>query len=293
VIIMGWKTQVLADWDQAGIADTDTGKTVKLPQALIGNIQIVLQGTGGSGTIALDTDPTMITRVKVKSDKGYVYDATGTQIRAIARKLLGTIPTITNGTGAHSLLEIPLYFGRKRRDRRLMLPLQNSTVRTMEVSFGTLIATTAFATGTVKMSVVIEYWVGALPSGYRGFIGWKEVEDKATGTGKAVFELFQGEKVAGLLIEVVTITTVRQVTLTDKKESFVWGKINWRDLMNRDNTENDKETPETTWAVWDFWDDEDDLPDVPDLSKVAEPVLTIERGATTTVSGVIQGILFD
>lgn len=289
----GWKTQVLADWDQAGIADTDTVKTVKLPQALIGNLQVVLQGTGGSGTIALDTDPTMITRVKIKTDKGYVLDATGTQLRAIARKLLGTIPTVTNGTGAHSLLEVPIYFGRKRRDRRLMLDLRNSTVRSMEINFGTLIATTAFATGTVKMSVMIEEWVGSQPSGYKGFIGWKEVEDKATGTGKAIFELFQGEKCAGLLIEVATITTVRQVTLTDKKESFVWGKINWRDLMNRDNTESDKETAETTWAVWDFWDEEDDLADVPDLSKVAEPVLTIERGATTTVTGAIQGILFD
>lgn len=290
---MGWKPQVLEDWDQQGVADSATLSTVKLPKALIGNIVLNLNGTGGSGTIALDTDPTLITRVKIKTDKGYVFDMTGTQIRRLARKLCRTIPTVTEATGAFSQLVVPVYFGRKPRDRRLMLDLRNSNVRTMEISYGTLIATTAFATGTVVLSVYVEEWVGSLPSGYKGFIGWKEVEDKATGTGKATFELFEGEKCAGLLIEVATITTVRQVTLSDKKMTYIWGRINWRDIMNRDNFESDKETAETTWGVWAFWDDEDDLTDVPDLGKVTDPVCMIERGTTTTVTGVIEGILYD
>lgn len=290
---MGWKTQVLAKWDQQGLADGDTLKTLTLPQALIGNINITLFGTGGSGTVALDTDPSMITRVKIKTKKGYQYDLTGHQARILARKLCRTIPTVTNGTGAHSELNVPIYFGRKPRDRRLMLDLLEDNIRSMEISFGTLIATTAFATTTVKMTITCEIWVGAKPSGYKGFIGWKEVEDKATGTGKGVFDLFKGVKVAGLLIEVATITTVRQVTLSDLEESYIWGKINWRDLMNRDNWESDKATAETTWAIWAFWDDEDDLTDMPDLSKVGDPILSIERGATTSVTGLIQGILYD
>lgn len=290
---MGWKTQVLAKWDQQGIADGDTLKTLTLPKALIANILITLFGTGGSGTPALDTDPSMITRVKIKTKKGYQYDATGHQIRTIARKICGTIPTVVNATSDHTELNVPIYFGRKPRDRRLMLNLLEDNIRSMEINFGTLIATTAFATGTVKMSITCEMWEGAKPSGYKGFIGWKEVEDKATGTGKTTFDLFKGEKVAGLLIEVATITTVRQITLSDNKETFIWGKINWRDLMNRDNWEADKATAETTWAIWAFWDEEDDIPTVPDLSKVSEPILSIERGVTTTILGLVQGSLFD
>lgn len=290
---MGWKTQVLAKWDQQGLADGDTLKTLTLPKALIACIIITLFGTGGSGTPALDTDPSMITRVKVKTKKGYQYDVTGHQARILARKICGTIPTVTNATGAHSELNVPLYFGRKPKDRRLMLDLLEDNIRSLEINFGTLIATTAFATTTVKMTVTCVMWVGGKPSGYKGFIGWKEVEDKATGTGKATFDLFKGEKVAGFLIEVVTITSVRQVTLSDTKESFIWGKMNWRDLLNIDNWESNKATAETTWAIWAFWDDEDDVSTVPDLSKVGEPILSIERGVTTTVTGLIQGTLFD
>lgn len=290
---MGWKRQVLAKWDQNGLADADTSKSLTLPKALIACILITLFGTGGSGTIALDTDPTMITRVKVKTKKGYQYDATGTQIRAIARKICGTIPTVVEATGAHSELNVPIYFGRKPRDRRLMLDLTEDNIRSLELNFGTLIATTAFATTTAKLTISVDYWVGSKPSGYKGFIGWKEVEDKATGTGKGVFDLFKAVKVAGLLIEVATITTVRQVTLSDMEESFIWGKMNWRDLLNIDNWESDKATAETTLAIWAFWDDEDDVSDVPDLSKVGDPILSIERGATTTVTSLVQGILYD
>lgn len=288
---MGWKPQVLEKWDQQGVGDSETLKIITLPKAIIANILIVLFGTGGSGTVALDTDPTMITRIKLKTDKGYVLDMTGTQARAIARKICGTIPTVTEATGAHSELDVPIYAGRKPRDKKLMFDLRNDSVRQLEISFGTLIATTAFATTTVKLTINIVEWVGALPAGYKGFIGYREVEDKATGTGKAIFELLKGEKVACFLIEVATITTVRQVTLTDDKGSFVWAKENWRDIMNRDNWESDKETAETTWAVWSFYDEDEDLCDIPDLNKVSEPLLTIERGATTTVTGLVQGSL--
>lgn len=290
---MGWKRQVLGKWDQQGLADGDVLKTLTLPKALIACVLIILHGTGGASGVALETDPTLVTRVKVKTKKGYQYDATGTQIRAIARKLTGTIPTVTNADGAHSLLNIPLYFGRKPRDRRLMLDLTDDNIRSLEINFGTLIAATAFATTTAKLTITVDYWVGAKPSGYKGFIGWKEVEDKATGTGKAIFDLFKGVKLAGLLIEVATITTIRQVTLSDLEESYIWGKINWRDLLNLDNTESDKATAETTLAIWSFWDDEDDLTDLPDLSKVGDPILSIERGATTSVTSLVQGIHYN
>jgi len=288
-----WKETVLTDYDEAGISDSATIEVVKLPQALISAIHIRLSGTGGSGTIALDTDPTLITRVKIKTSKGYVVDATGTQLRTLARKITGTIPKVGNNTDAYSELVIPIYSGRKVKDKALMLDILNDVVRQMEISFGTLIATTAFATGTVRLSINIVEWIGDKPKQYKGYLGFKEVEDKATGTGKATFELFQGNKLAGLLIEVVTITTVRQVTVSDKKESIQFAKANWRDILNKDNSENDKETAETTWAHWEFYDEGEELEALPDLSKVSDPVCTIERGTTTTVTGVIQQELYE
>jgi len=288
---MGWKETVLADYNQKGISDTATLDVVKLDKGVYSGIQIRLNGTGGAGTIALDTDPTLITRVKLKTDKGYIIDATGTQLRVLSRKKTGTIPTVTNATGAYSQLVIPIHFGRKPKDKALMLDIRNSNVRQIEISFGTLIATTAFATGTVKLSVSVLEWVGALPPEYKGCLGFKEVEDKATGTGCATFELFQGNKLAHLLIEVVTITTVAEVTVADKKLTVIFAKKQWRDVLNADNYENDKETAETTWADWEFYDDDESLVDLPDLGKISDPVCLIERGTTTTVTGVIQGEL--
>jgi len=100
---MGWKPRVLEKFDQHGIGDSETSHIITLPKAIIGNIVLTLFGTGGSGTPALDTDPTMIKRVKLKTDKGYVEDVTGTHLRTIARKICGTIPTVTNATGAHRI----------------------------------------------------------------------------------------------------------------------------------------------------------------------------------------------
>jgi len=282
---MGWKRTVLADYDQSGIADGATLAVIKLPKSVISAIHLRLSGTGGSGTPAVDD---LIATLKVKTDKGYVTDLRSEDAHALALKKCGTHSTVTNATGAYSATDQHLYFGRKPRDRALMLNLLNSNIRSLELTFGTLVATTAWATGTVVLTVTLEEWVGALPSEYKGFLSEKEVESKATGTGKTVFELFQGNKLAGALITISAIATVRQVTVSDKKESVSFGKVNFRDLLNLDNMEAHKDTVETLIAHWQFYDEELNLTQLPDLSKVSDPILALERGATTTTSRVVQ-----
>jgi len=279
---MPWKTTVLTDYDEKGIADSATIEIVKLPQAVISAIHMRLSGTGGSGTPAVDN---LLATTKIKTEKGYVFDMRSADMHVLARKKCGRKPTITNASGAYTSVNHSIYFGRFPKDKALMMNLMNSNVRQMELTFGTLIATTAWATGTVKLTITIEEWLGA--NEIKGFLGAKEVEDKATGTGKCTFELFQGGKLAGLLINVGTITTIRQVTIGDKKESVIFGKANFRDLLNIHNIEFlNIDAVETLYAYWSFLDKKD-IADLP-LLTMSDPVVTIERGATTSTTRLVQ-----
>jgi len=282
---MPWKRAVLADWDEGAIGDSDTTKAIKLPQALISSIHLRLSGTGGSGTPAVDN---LIATAKVKTEKGYIFDMRSEDMHLLARAISGRKPDITNATSAYSATNHFIYFGRKPRDKALMLDLRNSNVRLLELTFGTLIATTAFATGTVKLTVTIDEWVGNPPPQYKGFMSCKEVENKATGTGKAVFELFSGNKLMGLFINIGTITTIRQVTISDKRESVVFGKVNFRDLVAEHNHYFRPDTAETVNALWALWDNSDNFDTLLPVLSMADPVCSIERGSTTSTSRVVQ-----
>ena len=282
---MGWKTTLLEDYDEKGIADNQTLEVVKLPPSIISSIHVRLSGTGGSGTPAVDN---LISQIKIKTAKGYIFDMRSADMQALAKAKTGRKPQIINATSAYSQTCHNIYFGRYPRDKSLMLNLQNDNVRIMEISFGSLIGNNAFATGTVRLTVTIDEWIGALPSGYRGFFSQKEVEDKATGTGKATFELFSGNKLAGLLINIGTIDTVRQITVSDKSLTTIFAKANLRDLLNKVNSENiNVDALETNYVYWIFYDKEKDLVELPILS-MSDPVCMIERGTTTTTSRVVQ-----
>ena len=286
---MGFIPFVLQAYSQQIVADTGA-PTIKIPEGVYGDIQIRLSGTGGSGTVVLNTDPTLITRLKLKKGSQYLVDATGTQLRALARNKNGCIPTVTVATSAYSELVVPVYFGRYARDKSgLFIAGQNCQI---ELTYGTLIATTAFATGTVCITVFGSQWVGALPPEYKGAMGCMEVEDKATGTLRAIWDLHTGRKTFGFLIEVVTITTVRQVRIQNSDSKPVLAESEWRDILNSDNYEQNKETAETTLAVWKFYNEVGALEELLDLSILRNPQLVMERGATTTVTCMNQLDLF-
>lgn len=284
-----WKRTVLVDWDEGAIADATTTQNVKLPQAIIGAIHLRLSGTGGAGTPAVDD---LITEMKVKTEKGYIHDMLSADQHVLTRALSGRQPIVTNASGAYTQTTHTLYFGRYPRDTKYMLDLRNSNVRQIELSFGTLIATTAWATGTVVLTVTIDEWVG--DASILGTYGWKLVESRATGTGKTVFDLYQGYRCVGMLINIGTITTIRQCTLGDKKESVIFSKANFRDLLNLHNSENNVDTAETVYALMKFFGDggDSEIQNYPDLGKLSDPAFSIERGATTSTTRIHQGMLF-
>lgn len=284
----GFKKSVLVDWDQGAIADAATSQIVKLPQALISAIHIRLSGTGGSGTPAVDD---LITELKVKTDKNYIYDMLSADCHVLEKHLLGTQPTVTNASGAYTETNHSIYFGRFVRDQSYMLDLRSSNVRQLELSFGTLIASTAWATGTVVLTVTIDEFIGQ--PALKGCIGWKLVDNKVTGTGVIPFDLYQGYVTVGILCYVGTITTVRNCILSDKKKSVIFALANFRDLMNQGNAEDNTATADSLYALMKFWGDEGDPTPTqfPDLSMLSDPAFIIDRGTTTTTTRVHQGIL--
>ena len=283
---MAWNRHVLSKWDEAGIADGDTSKIIELPQGLYSAIYMRLSGTGGAGTPAVDD---LIATIKVKTDKGYIFDMRSADCLILARALTGRKPTITNATGAYTETNQTLYFGRKPRDKALMLDIRSSNVRQVELTFGTLIASTAFATGTVKLTVTVDEWVGNPPPELRGFISTKVVEDKATGTGKTVFDLFKGNKLAGILVTIGTITTVRQVRVGTDKIPDLFGVMNFRDLVNLHNAENNVDTAETLNALWEMPSLSENLDQLPNLNEPnTDYNVELERGTTTTTSRLNQ-----
>jgi hypothetical protein len=283
---MGWNRHVLSKWDETGIADGDTTKIIELPQGVYASIYMRLSGTGGAGTPAVDA---MIATCKVKTDKGYILDLRSADMQKLARALTGRIPTITNASGAYTETSQVFYFGRFVRDKALMLDIRSSNVRQIELTFGTLIAATAWATGTVKLTVMVDEWIGSLPAGYRGFISAKEVENKTTGTGKAVFDLFSGNKLAGIFLNIGTITTIRQVRIGTDKIPDLFGVMNFRDLVNQHNAENNVDTAETVDALWRMPGYSEDLDQLPNLNaNNTDYNVELERGATTSTSRLVQ-----
>jgi hypothetical protein len=283
----GWKDFVHPQFKAQVVGDTGAeARSIQIPRGIYSSLYIRLSGTGGSGTVAIDTDPTLITRVRVKKSGNLIVDATGTQLRAVARHKQGTIPTVSENTSAYSELIVPIFFGRKLKDKAAMLVADENT--RLEMDFGTLVASTAFATGTITISITGVQWIGSIPGAYRGCMTFIEVEDKATGTGRAVYDLIEGRKLASLMIEVATITTVTTVSLSAKSGEPVFMQTEWRDVLNASNFTNDVETAETTLGFIDFYGNDPEIEDLPSLAAIPDPVLVIERGATTTVTAVVQ-----
>jgi len=282
---MPWNRHVLSKWDEAGVADGDTSKIIELPKGIYAAVYLRLAGTGGAGAVAIDD---YIATCKVKTDKGYIVDMRSADMLKLARAITGRKPTITNGAGVYSETNQSYYFGRKERDKCLLSDIRNSNVRQIELTFAALIAATGFATGTVKLTVMVDEWVGELPAQCIGFIGAKEVENKATGTGKTTFDLNKGNKLAGIYLNIGTITTVRQVRIGTDKIPDLFGAMNFRDILNLHNAQNNVDTVETLDALWSMYNLGEALDQLPNLNSDSDFIVELERGVTTTTSRLVQ-----
>lgn len=281
---MSWQHSVIKD--EVAIADSDTSYSCDLPRSgHIAAILIRLAGTGGSGTPNVEP---LVTRIVVSaSGPSETYaDATGVQINKRAKQLLSTPPPITNASGAATNANYYVMFGRKLRDKRLMLPASKHGTLQLRLSFGTLIATTAFATGTVKLTIETIEWIGAAPAEYAGCCKTVQYTALATGTGDTEIELPEGNLLDTLILNVSDATTVDDLVLgiDNKKETPFAAKFDW--LLKRNTAMYDFATAETLYAYMDIMYEGADRAGAIDQALEMNPSrsykLYISRGSTTT-----------
>jgi len=281
---MAWQHSVIKD--EITLADTDTSYSCDLPRAgHIAALLVRLAGTGGAGTPAVEA---LVSRIVVSaSGPSETYaDATGPQINKRAKQLLSTTPPILNATGAATNANYFVMFGRKLRDKRLMLPARKHGTLQLRLSFGTLIAATAFATGTVRLTVEVIEWVGDPPAEFIGCCKTVQYTTLATGTGDTEIELPEGNLLDTLIVNFSAVTTVDDLVLgiDNKKETPFAAKYDW--LLTQNTSMYDFATAETLFAFIDMMYEGADRAGAIDQALTMAPTrsykLHISRGATTT-----------
>lgn len=139
--------------DGQAIADADTSVTINLPRSnRICEVSTILRGTGGSGTVVCEG---LITKMEIIADGvSHLIDATNQQLRDIAQmRNGGQRDEIVNATSAATRVVTNVKMGRYKHDPSMMIPAYLFSTLQLKLTFGTLIHTTAFATGTVKLDV--------------------------------------------------------------------------------------------------------------------------------------------
>lgn len=281
---MSWQHSVIKD--EIAVADADTSYSCDLPRGgHIAALLLRLAGTGGAGTPAVEP---LITRIVVSgSGPSETYaDATGVQLNKRAKQLLSTPPVVLNATGAATHANYAVMFGRKLRDKRLMLPARKHGTLQLRLSFGTLIAATAFATGTVKLTVEVIEWVGDPPAEFVGCCKTVQYTALATGTGDTDVELPEGNLLDTLIVIFSAVTTVDDLVLgiDNKKETPYAVKYSW--LVDANTVMYDFATAETLYAFMDLMYEGADRAGAIDQALAMAPErsykLYVSRGATTT-----------
>lgn len=286
---MVFKEERIKDADSIG--DTDTSYECDLPKALISALHLRIHGTGGATSVALAY--TMITNVRIDTDgnDGKPLDLSSAQLARRAGILEGIPPAPTSADGAYSQIPLPIYFGTKAKDKRLMLDLRGCSKRKLKLTFDTdLIDAARFAAGAPKFTLIAMVWVGAVPPEYMGHIRQEQVLSQATGTGDLGpwydLPLHKDGKLAFMDITVSAVTTVENVELTAKNDSIHLINEHIRDIINRMNVERHLDTALTLTAYYDwmFLDRyETQVDELPIVGLLGESTkLVIERGATTT-----------
>jgi len=272
--------------DAVVIADASISHTCKLPRsAFIAAIFIRLYGTGGASGVALDD---LITGVSVKaSAPSETYlDLDSDELRLRAKQLLSIAPGVTNADGAASELNLLALFGRKICDKRLMLDAAKHGTLQLTLSFGTLIAATAFATTTVRLDIEIIQWTESKPSEYKGCIKGMHWTNIVTGTGWKDIALPEGNSYDTICALFSAATTVDEIVfgVDNKKQTPIHTK--YQNLLEMMTLMYEWATAETVQLIIDFCyvstDRSGDLDAAYPAPKDHEYSLHIFRGTTTT-----------
>jgi len=272
--------------DAVVIADAATSYTCDLPRsAFISSIFIRLYGTGGSGTPSVSD---LITKVNIKSSapSETYLDLDSDELRLRVKQLLSIEPSVVNATGAATELNLIALFGRKLCDKRLMLDAAKHGTLQLTLSFGTLIATTAWATTTVRLDIEIIQWTEAKPSEYVGCIKGLHWTDIVTGTGWKDIALPQGNSYDTICAVFSAITTVDEIIfgVDNKKQTPIQTKT--CNLLEMMTLMYEWATAETVQLILDFCYEstnrEGNLDAAYPAPKGHDYSLHVDRGSTTT-----------
>jgi hypothetical protein len=178
-----WQRTIIEDGK--AIADAATSVTVNVPRAnFIGSVGFTLRGTGGSGTVVMESKIKKI-ELMANGSSGIIntHPTNGNrQIRDIMQfKRRGVRGDIETNTGGAARVTTNILMGRYKHDRNIILPAFLYSSLYLKLTFDTLIATTGFATGTVKLDVFIDEYVDAEARQDRAYLeslAIQKIEDK-------------------------------------------------------------------------------------------------------------------
>lgn len=142
--------------DGQAVADADTSVTINLPRSnRIADVGYILRGTGGAGTPDIES---VITKMEIIADGvSHIIDASNVQLRDIMQmRQKGQRNELVNASGAATRVVTSVWMGRYKHDPAMMLPAYLFSTLQLKLTFGTLVAATAFATGTVKLDVFVD-----------------------------------------------------------------------------------------------------------------------------------------
>jgi len=267
-----------------------------LPKAPISSIEVRIAGTGGAGTVALAN--TMVSNVKLISEKDKYVDLSTVQLVRREGILEGIPRAITNADGAYSELLLAILAGKKKRDKQLMFDLTDCATRSLELTFdANLVGATRFAASNPFITVTCEAWEGPLPAEYLGYLKQWQVASITTGTGDYTIKDLPVEgKYDEIDVTASAATTLNEglLELWAKNESILWHSELFRDSVNKMNYQRHLDTALTLNALIDlamndrFEYDYTQCPDTADMENVH---LKVQRGGTTTTLVVCVGTL--
>lgn len=128
-----------------------------LPKSnFISLLHLKLKGTGGAGTPAVDA---IVTRLVVTGNGDRtIYNTTGAQNRALMTFLSGTVPIVTNASGAYTDVDYIIPFGRCHYDEEVILPAKIFSSLQFRITLGAIVSATSWdASGCTFWLEMLEY----------------------------------------------------------------------------------------------------------------------------------------
>lgn len=190
---MPWK-QVRYLLDSEVQSSDDATKIVKLPLSnVLHTLYVTVECTTGS-TNAQDLDiDSVVDKIEVIGNGSEViFSLTPAEIRRWAFLDLGgpLVETVNEGPSQVMKATYPIFFGFEEWDPNYWLPCDRFTDLELRIKYSPTISATAWATGTVTITVIALMTMGGAPGDYRGTVRRTTVYDFTTAaSGDEVIDL--------------------------------------------------------------------------------------------------------